>query len=105
MSFSGWINNEFSDADFGDVRLKNRFIDIAEKFSLRPDETINKSLDNFCDKKGAYRLFSNNKFTSEIIFKSHNASTINRLKSEKIALFIHDSSYFSFNSKRSIEGI
>ncbi len=97
--------SEFSDLELGDKRLKNRFLGMAEKFSLRPDETINKSLENFSEKKGAYRLFSNNKFTSELIFKSHQASTINRLKNEKVGLFIHDSSYFSFNSKRSIEGL
>ena len=105
MSFENWVETEFSDVDFGDIRLNNRFMDIARKFSLRPDETINKSLDKFSDKKGAYRLFSNNKFTSEIIFRSHIASTINRLKNENTTLIIHDSSYFSFNSKRSIKGL
>jgi hypothetical protein len=105
MSFGSWIDDEFSGTDFGDKRLNNRFIDIAKKFNVRPDETINKSLDEFSDKKGAYRLFSNNKFTSELIFKSHNASTIERLKNEQVALALHDSSFFSFNSKRSIKGL
>jgi hypothetical protein len=105
MKNKDWVEEEFKDFDCGDKRLNRRFIEMTKVMALSPDETINKSMCDFADKKGAYRLFSNNKFTSEDIFKEHRNSTINRISNEKVVLGIHDSSFFSFNSKRSIKGL
>ena len=57
MSHDNWLEKEFKNIDFGDKRLRDRFFSMANTFSRRPDETINKSLVNFAEKKGTYRLF------------------------------------------------
>ncbi|NOT80293.1 MAG: hypothetical protein HOP07_14960, partial [Bacteriovoracaceae bacterium] len=38
--------------------LRDRFFLYGEYFFRRPDETINKAVVNFADKKATYRLFS-----------------------------------------------
>lgn len=54
MKNKEWIDEEFKDFDCGDKRLNRRFIEMAKSFALSPDETINKAMTNFADKKGAY---------------------------------------------------
>jgi Transposase Tn5 dimerisation domain/Transposase DNA-binding len=105
MSDSDWLEKEFKNIEFGDKRLRDRFFSMANNFSRRPDETINKAVVKFADKKATYRLFSHKNFSSDKILVEHRDSTASRLKNESVALMIHDSSFFSFNSKRSIKGL
>jgi Transposase DNA-binding/Transposase Tn5 dimerisation domain len=100
-----WIEEEFSSLDMGDKRLKDRFLAVASSLSLNPDECINKSIESFSDKKAAYRLFSNKKFSADEFFACHQNGTAERLRGNKVVLAIHDSTYFSFNNKRSIKGL
>jgi hypothetical protein len=100
-----WIENEFSNINLGDKRLNSRFLSTTKKLFVRPDETINKSLEFMKDKKGAYRLFSHKAFNDEKIMSCHKEQTRKRIKEEDVILSLHDSSYFSYNSKPSIEGL
>jgi hypothetical protein len=105
MTEPTWPENEFKNIDFGDKRLRDRFFSMTNLFFRKPDETINKTIINFAQKKGTYRLFSNKNFSSDKILIEHRNATSVRLKNESTALMIHDSSFFSFNSKRSIKGL
>lgn len=105
MGEKDWLEKEFKNIDFGDKRLRDRFFSMANHFVRKPDETINKAMINFADKKASYRLISHQNFSSDKILVEHRNSTASRLKNESVALMIHDSSFFSFNSKRSIKGL
>ena len=101
-----WINEEFKDLNFGDKRLNDRFLKTMKTFNLRPDGCINRIFkDEAAARKATYRLFSNDKFTTEKVFDSHKKMTANRMKSHKVVLSLHDSSFFSYNSKESIKGL
>ena len=65
-----WIKSEFEGLDMGDKRLNERFLETATQLFLTPDESINKSMEEFSVKKAAYRLFSNKKFKSRCISKN-----------------------------------
>jgi len=100
-----WIKDEFAELDLGDKRLNERFIETASQLFLSPDETINKSMEEFSDKKAAYRLFSNKKFKTDEMFECHQRQTAKRVSQYKRAIAIHDTSFFSFNTKRSIKDL
>lgn len=100
-----WIKTEFEGLDMGDKRLNERFLETAAQLFLSPDESINKSMEEFSDKKAAYRLFSNKKFKADEVFECHQKQTVKRLNEYKRALALHDTSFFSFNSKRSIKDL
>jgi hypothetical protein len=75
-------------------------------FNLRPDGCINRIFkDESAARKATYRLFSNDKFSTEKIFESHKQMTAQRMKPHKVVLSLHDSSFFSYNTKPSIEGL
>ena len=101
-----WINDEFENLSFGDKRLDKRFKKLMESFQVNPSGCINQVLkDEKAARKASYRLFENNKFTSEKILESHTAMTAERMKGHKVVLSIHDSSFFSYNTKPSISGL
>ena len=101
-----WINEEFKDLNLGDKRLTDRFLSTMKTFNLRPDGCINRIFkDEAAARKATYRLFSNDKFTTEKVFASHKQMTSERMKDHKVVLSLHDSSYFSYNTKPSIEGL
>ncbi len=98
-----WITNEFKDLSFGDKRLDRRFIRTMNLLSYKPEDCINRAIEDAAGKKAAYRLFSNENCDHEKILRCHIEKTKERMKDHKIVLSIHDSSYFSFKTKRSIK--
>ena len=100
------MNEEFKNLDLGDKRLTDRFLATMNSFSLRPDGCINRIFkDESAARKASYRLFSNDKFTTEQVLKCHTDMTADRMKDHKVVLSLHDSSFFSYNTKPSIEGL
>ena len=71
----------------------------------RPEDSINRAISDWADKKAAYRLFSHSDCDSQKILKCHSDQTNERMKGYPVVLSINDSSYFGFNSKRSISGL
>lgn len=103
---TSWVNEEFKNISFGDKRLDDRFIQSMSSFNLKPDGCINQVFrDEKAARKATYRLFGNRKFTSEKILECHTTMTAERMKEHKIVLSLHDSSFFSYNTKPSIEGL
>ena len=101
-----WINEEFKDLSLGDKRLTDRFLSTMKEFELRPEGCINRIFkDEAAARKATYRLFENNKFTAKKVFESHSQMTAERMKDHDVVLSIHDSSFFSYNTKPSIDGL
>lgn len=103
---SNWINEEFKDLSLGDKRLTDRFLSTMKEFELRPDGCINRIFkDEAAARKATYRLFENDKFTTEKVLECHSLMTAERMRGHKVVLSIHDSSFFSYNTKPSIGGL
>lgn len=101
-----WINEEFKDLNLGDKRLTDRFISTMKSFELRPEGCINRIFkDEAAARKASYRLFSNKNFTTDQVLECHTQMTKERMREHKVVLSIHDSSFFSFNTKSSIQGL
>ena len=100
-----WIDTEFKDLKLGDKRLDERFKSIMNSFELRPEGCINQVFkDEVAARKASYRFFGNRKFAQDKILKCHTDMTAQRMKEHKVVLSVHDSSYFSYNTKPSITG-
>jgi len=103
---TSWVHDEFKEISFGDKRLDKRFVKTMNSFHLNPEGCINQVLkDEKAARKATYRLFDNDKFTSEKVLECHTKMTAERMKGHKVVLSLHDSSYFSYNTKPSIEGL
>lgn len=101
-----WISEEFKSLDLGDKRLVDRFLSVMGTFNLRPEGCINRIFkDEAAARKASYRLFENSSFTSAKILACHTEMTKERMKEHPVVLSLHDSSFFSYNTKPSIEGL
>ncbi len=101
-----WISEEFKDLSLGDKRLEKRFRETMGTFHLKPDGCINRIFkDEKAARKAAYRMFDNRKVTSKKVLDCHSEMTSERMKEHKVVLSLHDSSFFSYNTKPSIEGL
>ncbi len=106
ISVSEWIREEFKSLELGDKRLVNRFMSVMDSFQLRPDGCINRIFkDEGAARKASYRLFSNPRMSAQKILASHSEMTAERMREHKVVLSLNDSSFFSYNTKPSIEGL
>lgn len=103
---SDWISEEFKNLSLGDKRLEQRFVKTMSAFHLKPDGCINRIFkDEKAARKAAYRMFDNQKVTSTKVIDCHREMTAERMKEHRVVLSLNDSSFFSYNTKPSIEGL
>jgi hypothetical protein len=101
----GWVEHELGEADFGDVRLTKRLLKVGEDLSLRPQVPINHASEDWAATKAAYRLFSNERVSSEELFSVHRKRTCERLSQEEVVLAIQDTTYLNYNTREKCEGL
>jgi hypothetical protein len=95
---NGWCSSEFARIQLGDYRLNQRFIHTAELLLASPESSINQACISWSNSKGAYRLFDNEKVSSEEILHAHQESALLRIRNHKVVLAIQDTVYFNFDS-------
>ena len=74
-----WAFNEFSAADFNDLRVTRRCQLLARNFENQPPASIPQSCGDWPGSKAAYRFFSNPKVSLAAILAAHSQRTIQRL--------------------------
>jgi hypothetical protein len=74
-----WVFNEFSSADFNDLRLTHRLQLVAKDFLQQPLASIPQACGNWANSKGAYRFCANDKVTFDAILAPHYGRTLERL--------------------------
>ncbi len=92
ISDIGWLENELRHADFKDKRLKSTSNFLDNKAS----GTINQSCRSWKDAKGAYRLFSNEKFDIDEVYSSHSKEMQHRIKDKNMVFAIQDTTYLDY---------
>ena len=65
------LADEVRGTEFGDLRLTNRLLKIADRLGCRPNMSIPAAADGRAEMEAAYRFFDNPKVTPEAIFKPH----------------------------------
>lgn len=105
VSSIDWTNEEFSEIEFGDKRLKVRFLKIAKQFSKKSEAPINQACEDWADTKAAYRFFDNKKVSSENIISEHCKRTKIRAEYLDTILAIQDTCYLSYTNHPKTEGL
>ncbi len=98
-SLYSWIEAEFNDIDFGDLRLTKRFMDVTQGLASNSEKNISSSFDSWKDIKACYRFFSNDKVDASSILIPHRSKTLERVRNQKRVLFIQDTVVFSLGDR------
>lgn len=102
---NGWVISEFNGVDFGDKRLSDRLIKIADSFANSPEKSINQACENWSQSKAAYRFFQNDAVSESEILNNHIAKTVERSKGLSTILAIQDTSYISYKDHKKTQGL
>lgn len=79
-----WVRKEFEGLDLGDVRLNQRLFRVAEALETHPGSLINAACSDWASVKAAYRLFDNEKVSSEKILTPHFERTLERMCEHRV---------------------
>ena len=90
MSDVKWTNSEFGGVSFGDKRLNERLLNLAESISKGPSMPLNQVSDDWASVKASYRFFENKKVTPQEIIAPHIKHTLKRCLKYRYVLIIQD---------------
>lgn len=94
---SSWIENEFKNSEFVDLRLKDRIIRMAQQLSAGFGQSIPMACQDWAATKAAYRFIDNDRVTEDDILMGHFDATGTRIAAtDGPILVLHDTSEFSF---------
>ena len=100
-----WIENEISEANFGDIRLNRRFRVLAAELAANPSQPINQASTDWASAKAAYRFFDNPKVSEEKILEPHFLNTQLRASNQHRIIVVQDTSFIDFTSHPKTEGL
>ena len=75
-----WAEEEFGEAELGDVRRTARLVQLASVLGAQPHASLPQAADDPATLKAAYRFFDNDYICAEAMLASHVASTQRRMQ-------------------------
>ena len=102
---SEWAEEEFGNANLGDMRLTSRLIQMARDFYAKPQANIPQACQSRARTKAAYRFLDNKESTMETILSSHYQSTMNRIKEEEVVLAVQDTTSLNYSLHPATENL
>jgi len=94
---NSWIENEFKDSQFADLRIKERILKMTLQLSSGFGQSIPMACQDWASTKAAYRLLDNERITEEDILAGHFSATETRVSAtDGHILVLHDTSEFSY---------
>ena len=100
IKYFGRVSLEFCGADFGDARLNQRLMVMAEGLAANPSVSLPRGLGDGAGIEGGYRFLRNKRVSFDSILAPHIAQTATRAKLEKTVLVLHDGTDFKLSSDR-----
>ena len=100
-----WAEEEFGQAKLGDKRLRQRLILIARDFCARPRADVPEACGSRAKTKAAYRFFDHEEVSMEKILAPHYASTLSRIKPEKLVLAVQDTTSLDYTLHPAATGL
>jgi hypothetical protein len=105
QEYADWAEEEFGRSDLGDDRLKKRLLSIGRDLYARPQANIPQACGTRAKTKAAYRFFKNMNARMDRILEGHFKASIERVKKEKIAFAVQDSTSFNYSAHPMTEGL
>lgn len=88
--------DEAADADLGDSRRTDRYVEIVEALKRRPDRSVPEALEDDAAKEGYYRFVRNPHVDDEALWEPHFEATARRAEQLDHVLCTHDTTEFAF---------
>jgi hypothetical protein len=105
MEGGSWAESEFDEAELGDLRLRTRLIELAERLAEHPSESLPEACEDDAQLKAAYRFFSNKKVKPSAVLASHVGSTRARIEGESVVLAVQDTTSLDYTAHPATTGL
>lgn len=100
-----WAEEEFAEADLGDVRRNARLLHLATVLGAQPSASLPDATDDPATLKAAYRFFANDYVRADAILASHIQSTIRRMQTVERVLALQDTTYLDWTDHPRTTGL
>jgi Transposase DNA-binding/Transposase Tn5 dimerisation domain len=100
-----WAEDEFGDADLGDVRRNARLVQLATVLGAQPSASLPEATDDPATLKAAYRFFDNDYVRAEAMLESHIQSTTRRMQAVPLVLALQDTTYLDWTDHPHTSGL
>lgn len=99
------VTRQFEKVDIGDKRLNERCQKVVEAIAKHPDKSIPQACGDWSRTQGAYRFFSNENVSREVLLKSPIAHTVEHCQKFPEVIVIQDTTYLNFSGHKATEGL
>src|SRR5438046_4356127 len=100
-----WADDEFGNADLGDVRRNARLVQLASVLGRQPSASLPQATDDAATLKAAYRFFDNDYVRAEAMLESHVLSTKRRMQAVSLVLAVQDTTYLDWTDHPNTSGL
>ncbi len=100
-----WAEDEFGEADLGDVRRNARLVQLATVLGAQPSASLPDATDDPATLKAAYRFFDNDYVRAEAMLASHIQSTTRRIQTVPLVLALQDTTYLDWTDHPATDGL
>jgi len=100
-----WAEEEFGEADLGDLRRNARLVQLASVLGAQPSASLPDATDDPATLKAAYRFFDNDYVRAEAILESHIQSTKARMQAVERVLAVQDTTYLDWTDHPNTTGL
>src|SRR5258708_10316469 len=100
-----WAEEEFGEADLGDVRRNARLVQLASVLGAQPSASLPDATDDPASLKAAYRFFDNDYVRAEAVLESHVQSTKRRMQAVERVLAVQDPTYLDWTAHPHTTGL
>ena len=100
-----WAEEEFGEADLGDVRRNARLVQLASVLGAQPSASLPHATDDPASLKAAYRFFDNDYVRAEAMLASHVQSTKGRMQAVPLVLAVQDTTYLDWTDHPHTSGL
>ena len=102
---AAWAEEEFGEADLGDVRRNARLLQLASVLGAQPSASLPDATDEKATLKAAYRFFDNDYVRTEAMLESHVQSTKRRMQAVERVLAVQDTTYLDWTHHPNTKGL
>ena len=102
---SQWAEEEFGEANLGDLRRTRRLIAIATARAQRPSVSLPQSFDGKAGLKAMYKFCDNAHVSRDAILQSHFQATARRVATERVVLAVQDTTYVDYSHHPATQGL
>ena len=105
---AGWAGQEFGNCELGDERLTDRLVKIVSAQAAQPQGSYSQANGGQRHDLKAYYRFLNNERSElnlESLLQSHRRQTVRRMKNERTALIVQDTTDLNLSTRGRCEGL